>query len=81
MHFVYYLKNDFLDSRFDKLKRAGGIRETISENLAAEFNIPAADSAETKTEDNLTDLGVNPEMVKRLVYNPIGILPYFPPNK
>gem|GEM_PF-619651 len=77
----YYLKNDLLDSRFDELKRAGGIRETINENLAAELNIPAPDSSVTKTEGTLSDLGVTEAMVKKLVYNPIGILPYFPPDK
>lgn len=77
----YYLKNDLLDSRFAELKRAAGVREVMNENLASEFNIPPADTAETKNEGSLTDLGVNDEMIKKLVYNPIGILPYFPPNK
>ena len=76
----YYLKNDLLDSKFDDMKRAGGIRETINESLASELNIPAADLPEKK-EGTLSDLGVTEAMVKKLVYNPIGILPYFPPNK
>jgi hypothetical protein len=28
-----------------------------------------------------SDIDVSPDLVKKLVYNPIGILPYFPPNK
>jgi hypothetical protein len=77
----YYFKSDLLDSRYAEYKRSGGVRETIDEKFAADFEIPADNSAEKKTDANLSQLGVNDEMIKKLVYNPIGILPYFPPNK
>lgn len=42
-----------------------------------EFSGSGSDTLSTAS----LDLPVNPEMVKKYVHNPIGILPYFPPGK
>ena len=77
----YYLKNDLLDSRYAEYKSSSGVKGTIDEKLASDFKIQAGDSTAANNDGNLSDLGVSLEMVKKLVYNPVGILPYFPPNK
>lgn len=68
------------DSRSDLLKDsrfvfASQIREPgqMNEN----FGIAGEDSISTGS----VQLAVGPEMIKKYVYNPLGILPYFPPNR
>ncbi len=51
------------------------LAEKLNEELAENFAI--VDEPETENKE----IETNPELVKKLVYNPIGILPYFPPNK
>jgi hypothetical protein len=58
------------DSRFVK---KGNVRDApVAENI---------DINESQESTGSVDLGVSPETIKKYVYNPIGILPYFPPNK
>lgn len=71
---VYFNRYDasrdrLLDSRFMK---KGEVKETlIAENM---------DISETKDKGD-NDFGVSSETIKKYVYNPAGVLPYFPPNK
>lgn len=58
------------DSRFVK-------RGQLKDGPAAYDNL---DIAQNESSSN-NDLGVSAETIKKYVYNPIGILPYFPPNK
>lgn len=67
------------DAKTDKLDPSRVFNNKISEKpeteLAEYFGV---------SEDNTSDvpnISVTPEMIKELVYNPGGILPYFPPNK
>jgi hypothetical protein len=66
-------KTDLLnDTRFvDNI----GIKQ--SENLANKFGVTENDSVITSN----VQLAVGPEMIKKYVYNSVGVLPYFPPNK
>ncbi|NOS85603.1 MAG: hypothetical protein HOP31_10720, partial [Ignavibacteria bacterium] len=41
------------------------------------FGVTENDSISTGT----VQLAVRPEMIKKYVHNPLGILPYFPPNR
>jgi len=60
------------DSRF---VYASDIREPgeMTEN----FGIAQGDSISTGS----VQFAVGPEMIKKYVHNPLGILPYFPPNR
>lgn len=60
------------DSRF---VYASEIREPGQ--LTENFGIAQSDSISTGN----VQLAVGPEMIKKYVYNPLGILPYFPPNR
>jgi hypothetical protein len=53
------------------------VQELGSSSSAELFEFPGNDTISTAS----ADLPVNPEMVKKYVYNPVGILPYFPPNR
>jgi len=64
-------KPDFLGNRYSS---AANITEAV--NLTRNFGIPEGDSIIT---DN-RQIAVAPEMIKRYVHNPLGILPYFPPD-
>jgi hypothetical protein len=64
------MKNDMFESRNGDVAPI----ETLDSTIAQEFGL---DSGTSST----SDIEVSPELVKKLVYNPIGILPYFPPNK
>lgn len=57
------------DSRYINKKE---LRETLFTD-----NMDITDSGEKSNNSP----GVGPEAIKKYVYNPIGILPYFPPNK
>jgi hypothetical protein len=64
------LSSDKLDdSRFVK-------KNDVKEHLFAD-NMEINDSNQTAA----NDIEVSSETIKKYVYNPIGILPYFPPNK
>ncbi len=76
----FYLKNDILDSKFAD-SRSFKSPANLDEKFASDFGLQFSDTSAVKNDGNLSDLGVTPELVKKLVYNPIGILPYFPPNK
>lgn len=60
------------DSYFDKSRN---IKEPV--NLASNFGVAENDSISISS----SQLAVGPEMIKRYVYNSVGVLPYFPPNK
>ncbi len=67
------MKTDFLNNyRFGILNR---IKEP--ENLADKYGFTANDSLNTGN----VQLTVAPEKIKKYVHNPIGILPYFPPDR
>ena len=72
-----------LDSDPDRLAgkfiNAGSIKELSETGFAAGFEFTGSDS--TQNEGGNLELAVNPDMVKKYVYNPIGILPYFAPNR
>ncbi len=66
-------KTDFLTgSRF--------VNRNVSEigDLAEQFGVPAGDSL---IAENTSPVTVDPDMIKKYVYNPVGILPYFAPNR
>ncbi len=73
-------KPTFFTVQLDKLGCAGykfAIKDSVE--------LPFAESFDRNSEDSLsntnTGLPVSPEMVKKYVYNPVGVLPYFPPNR
>ena len=67
------MPSDLLDdSRF---KISSNINS--SENLTEKFGVTESDTVKG---GNL-QIAVGPEMIKKYVYNPVGILPYFAPNK
>jgi hypothetical protein len=72
-----------LDSGPDRLAgkniSAGSVKELSETGFAEGFEFTGSDS--TEISGSKLELAVNPEMVKKYVYNPIGILPYFPPNR
>lgn len=72
-----------LDSGPDRLTgkfiSTESIKELAETGFASGFEFTGSDSTEVSG-GNL-ELAVNPEMVKKYVHNPIGILPYFPPNR
>lgn len=47
------------------------------DNITKNFGVTQSDSVTTSN----VQLAVGPEMVKKYVYNPLGVLPYFPPNR
>jgi hypothetical protein len=55
----------------------GEVKDLNSSSSAGLFEFSGSDTISTAS----VDLPVNPEMVKKYVHNPIGILPYFPPNR
>jgi hypothetical protein len=67
------------ESRTDKLNQSvyayNEIKEQSVNNIEEYFGLSGEDT-EISSETN-----VSPELVKKLVYNPGGILPYFPPDK
>ena len=70
---------DFTELRSDRLDpdRSTGsvINEDFEKDLTEYFGITEDDT------DKDSDVSVSPELIKKLVYNPGGILPYFPPDK
>lgn len=67
------MKTDLLDD--SRYGISAGIKEP--ENLSDQFGVSTDDSVSTGN----VQLAVEPEMIKKYVYNPVGILPYFAPNK
>ncbi len=65
------MKNDILGAGHESIESFDKLDSTIAKELGLE------------TDSNYTasDIDSSPELVHKLVYNPIGILPYFPPNK
>lgn len=55
------------------------IKELDETGFALGFQFAGTDS--NSVSGGKLELAVNPEMVKKYVYNPIGILPYFPPDR
>ncbi len=72
---TYISSYDNVDDRLDDSKFVK--RGELKERPAADDNI---DIAQSESASN-NDLGVSPETIKKYVYNPIGVLPYFAPNK
>jgi hypothetical protein len=70
---------DFTESKSDRLDPSRSttqvINDSFEKDLSEYFGITEEDTQEN------TDVSVTPELIKKLVYNPGGILPYFPPNK
>ena len=68
---IIEMKNDNLSVKQpDKIQS-----DPLDSTLANELGLK-------NTNNNVSsDIDVSPELVKKLAYNPIGILPYFPPNK
>ena len=65
--------SDLLDD--SKFNSAAQIIESGS--MAENFGVSENDSISTGS----VQLAVGPEMIKKYVHNPLGILPYFPPNR
>jgi hypothetical protein len=67
------------ESLQDKLKSKSIYSGEIRNLTNTEFS----ENEVSKSDSTLysSELGVSPDMVKKYVYNPIGILPYFPPNR
>ena len=66
----------------DRLDNKESEEENIKELSESEFTDLFEISGEAGSQPTAnTDVSVSPEMVKKYVYNPIGILPYFPPDK
>jgi hypothetical protein len=71
-------KPTFFEVKPDKLKHdnyAGEIKEVEESEFSSNLN-----SLDSLSNSNV-GLPVSPEMVKKYVYNPLGVLPYFPPNR
>lgn len=66
-----------LPDRLDYDGENGEVKDFSSSSSAGLFEFSGSDTISTAS----VDLPVNPEMVKKYVHNPIGILPYFPPNR
>ncbi len=70
-----------IDPVFDKLTNAdiSGVTDLaeLNGNMSEFFGIAHEDSLSTSN----VQFAVAPELVKKYVYNPVGILPYFPPNR
>ena len=68
-----------IDLKSDRLvpsrKDNSVMKENLDENLSESFGL-----TEDETEE-VSDITATPELIKKLVYNPGGILPYFPHNK
>lgn len=64
------MKNDILESRNGDVVPLDKLDSTIAREFDLDSSITGA-----------SDIDISPELVKKLVYNPLGILPYFPPNK
>ena len=66
----------------DKLSQGytyiGNIKDVFENELAQKF---LYDEKDTNLATVSVDLSVNPEMIKKYVHNPLGILPYFPPDR
>jgi hypothetical protein len=67
-------KNDRLDPERLSINH---INESFDEDLAENFVFAEESEAEFST----LGLGVSKEQIDKLVFNRVGILPYFPPNK
>lgn len=67
------MKRDLLDD--SHFGTSAGIKQP--ENLSVNFGVLESDSLITEN----VQFAVAPEMIKKYVYNPVGILPYFAPNK
>ncbi|MCC6867007.1 MAG: L,D-transpeptidase family protein [Ignavibacteria bacterium] len=63
----------------DRLEENKFISSNITEsaNYEKEFGITKEDTLSSSS----SSVAVEPEMIKKYVYNPVGILPYFPPNR
>src|SRR4029434_6545799 len=59
---------DYLSDRYSDNKRVKELSESV---YAGNFEFSNSDSTSAET----VELGVSPEMVKKYVYNPIGVLP------
>lgn len=68
------IPSDNLNDRFSYSENVKELSETL---YAENFEFSGGDSTSAGT----VELGVSPEMVKKYVYNPVGVLPYFPPNR
>ncbi|MCC7158365.1 MAG: L,D-transpeptidase [Ignavibacteria bacterium] len=70
-----------IDPLFDKLTNseiAGNSNVSdLSNNMSDFFGIAGEDSLSSVN----VQFAVAPELVKKYVYNPVGVLPYFPPNR
>jgi len=66
-----------LPDRLNNEGENGEVKDLNSSSSAALFEFSGSDTLSTAS----VDLPVNPEMVKKYVHNPVGILPYFPPNR
>jgi len=67
----FYMKTDFLNNRYAS---AENIIESV--NLTENFGVAPGDSLVNES----SPIAVAPEMIKKYVHNPLGILPYFPPD-
>lgn len=65
------MKNDILGAGYQNTE----IADKLDTEIARELGLDADTSYIS------SDIDSSPELVHKLVYNPIGILPYFPPNK
>jgi hypothetical protein len=64
----------------DKLNidtETGEVKDLTAASYSEVFEFSGSDSVKTSN----VDIAVNPDMVKKYVHNPVGILPYFPPNR
>ncbi len=65
------MKNDVLGAGHENFESI----DKLDSSIAKELGLDADNSYVA------SDIDSSPELVHKLVYNPIGILPYFPPNK
>ncbi len=72
---TYISSYDNVDDRLDDSKYVRKGVTTDGPSADSELEIAQNESASNN------DLGVSAETIKKYVYNPIGILPYFAPNK
>jgi hypothetical protein len=76
--FAAAMLENFPDKLAQEFMYISNVKEALEDDLAQKF---LSGEKDTSLASGSGDLSVDPEMIKKYVHNPIGILPYFPPNR
>jgi hypothetical protein len=66
-----------LPDKLNRVRLISDVKDLSAAGYADMFEFSENNSIATET----TDLAIDPETVKKYTHNPVGILPYFPPNR